>query len=129
LTVIDASIAVDALAERIDRQRIVLEALTTRVQAPQIFAAEVTAGIRGLLLGGHISDRVAARARQRLAVLMLDLQPFAPYAERIWDLRHNLTVYDAWYVAIAERLDQPLVTADAAILGAPGLRCGLIDAR
>jgi predicted nucleic acid-binding protein len=59
----------------------------------------------------------------------MTLHPFGPYADRVWELRENLTVYDAWYVAVAERLGQPLVTADAAILGAPGLRCELIDAR
>jgi predicted nucleic acid-binding protein len=57
------------------------------------------------------------------------LHTFEPYADRVWELRNNLTVYDAWYVAIAERLRQPLLTADAGILGAPGLRCELIDAR
>jgi predicted nucleic acid-binding protein len=71
----------------------------------------------------------AADARKRLGVTRLRLFPFDLFADRVWALRDNLTVYDAWYVALAERLKQPLITADAGILGAPGLRCELIDAR
>lgn len=72
---------------------------------------------------------MAYNARRRLTHVRVRLHPFAPYAERVWELRTNLTVYDAWYVAIAERLDEPLVTADQAILATSGLRCALIDAR
>jgi predicted nucleic acid-binding protein len=94
-----------------------------------LFSAEVTSALRGLLLGGHISEPVATTARARLSMVRMSLHPFLPYADRVWALRSNLTVYDAWYVAIAERLGEPLVTSDAAILGAPGLRCAIVDAR
>jgi predicted nucleic acid-binding protein len=82
-----------------------------------------------MLVRGVIAPGTATDARRHLRRTLLQLHPFGIYAERIWDLRDNLTVYDAWYVAIAERLRQPLVTADSGILGAPGLRCELIDAR
>jgi len=49
--------------------------------------------------------------------------PFEPFAARIWDLRESMTVYDAWYVALAERLGTELVTADRRLAAAPGPRC------
>lgn len=100
-----------------------------RLQVPAIFLAEVTSGLRGLLLRHAITLEDASVARQRLRRTRVRLHTFEPYADRVWELRNNLTVYDAWYVAIAERLGQPLVTADSGILAAPGLRCELIDAR
>jgi predicted nucleic acid-binding protein len=105
------------------------ELLGARLQVPAIFPAEVTAGLRRMLLRGAITGGAAADARRRLEGTLLRLHPYSYYADRIWELRDNLTVYDAWYVAIAERLGQPLVTTDSGILGAPGLRCELIDAR
>ncbi len=54
------------------------------------------------------------------------LLPFAPFEERIWELRHNLTAYDAWYVAVAEALDCPLVTLDIRLSRAPGPTCAFI---
>lgn len=107
----------------------VREVLTGRLQVPAMFPAEVTSGLRGLVIRRQITLEAASDARQRLRRARLRLHPFRYYDERIWELRNNLTVYDAWYVALAERLGQPLVTRDAAILGAPGLRCELIDAR
>lgn len=47
----------------------------------------------------------------------------APFADRVWQLRGNLTVYDAWYVALAERLDTSLVTTDARLSRAAGPAC------
>ncbi len=60
----------------------------------------------------------------------MTLHPFAPFADRVWELRDNLTVYDAWYVAVAERLETLLVTTDARLAGATGPTCEveLVDA-
>lgn len=129
MSVVDASVVADALVRRQGLPAIALTAFAGGVDVPAIFPAEVTSGLRGLLLGGHIDEPVALAARRRLATVRMRLHPFLPYADRIWSLRANLTVYDAWYVAVAERLGQPLVTADAAILRAPDVRCHLIDAR
>jgi hypothetical protein len=51
--------------------------------------------------------------------------PHAPFAPRVWELRGNLTPYDAVYVALAEALDCALVTADARLARAPGIRCAV----
>ena len=58
--------------------------------------------------------------------LDLTLFPFAPFAGRIWDLRSNLTSYDAWYVAVAEALGCRLVTLDARLGRATGPKCEII---
>ena len=60
--------------------------------------------------------------------MRLDLQlfPFAPFAERVWALRHNLTCYDAWYVAVAEAIGCPLVTLDRRLSLAPGPTCRIV---
>jgi predicted nucleic acid-binding protein len=57
--------------------------------------------------------------------MRLDIQlfPFYPFAQRIWDLRSNITSYDAWYVALAEALECPLATLDSKLTGASGVRC------
>ena len=52
--------------------------------------------------------------------------PFVPFASRVWQLRSNLTVYDAWYVALAEALDWPLITLDRRLSRAVGPRCEVI---
>ena len=49
--------------------------------------------------------------------------PFEPFARRVWELRDSLTVYDAWYVALAEWLETELVTADKRLADAAGPRC------
>jgi predicted nucleic acid-binding protein len=46
-----------------------------------------------------------------------------PFAERIWELRHAITSYDAWYVAIAEALRLPLATLDKRLARARGPKC------
>ena len=49
-----------------------------------------------------------------------------PHAERVWALRHNLTAYDAWYVAVAEALDCPLATLDRRLSRASGPACEVL---
>ena len=56
----------------------------------------------------------------------MELYPFTPVARRVWELRANLTSYDAWYVALAEVLDFPLVTLDLKLSRVPGPRCDVI---
>lgn len=94
-----------------------------RWQAPAIFPAEVMSALRGLVLGGHLEEHRANRARWRLAQTRVLLHEFAPYAERVWELRENLTVYDGWYVAVAEALEATLVTTDSRLASASGVRC------
>jgi predicted nucleic acid-binding protein len=69
---------------------------------------------------------MAALAYADVFDLRVELHLFEPFAQRVWDLRENVTAYDAWYVAIAEALEIPLVTLDHRLAAAPGLRCEVL---
>lgn len=99
------------------------------LDVPAIFGAEVMSAVRSWLHRGEISELAAAGAVRALAALRTEEHPLAPFASRIWELRTNLTVYDAWYVALAEALGAVLVTADRRLAGATGPRCEVVDVR
>ena len=94
--------------------------------APELVLAEASNILRRLELAGRLSRFEASSAHAGLLRLNLDLFPFAPFADRVWALRGNLTSYDAWYVAIAEALDCPLVTLDQRLGRASGPRCEIV---
>lgn len=79
--------------------------------------------IRRHEVGGLISSDQAAQAHNDLVDLPIDLFPYEPLAQRVWQLRRNLTSYDAAYVALAEILDAPLITVDRRLAGAAGIAC------
>lgn len=81
--------------------------------APELLDVEVHQVLRGLLRGGVIVESRAAIARVDLAELSLRRYPDAALLSRCWELRDRCTVYDALYVALAERLGARLVTRDA----------------
>jgi predicted nucleic acid-binding protein len=91
--------------------------------APHLVLAEATNVLRRLELAGRLSRLEAGAAVRDLQLLDLQLVPFAPFAERVWELRQNVTSYDAWYVALAEELDLPLATLDHRLAEADGPRC------
>lgn len=91
--------------------------------APYLMPVEVANTLRRAVRAGDLSVDVAALAHGDLIRLRVDLFPYEPHAERVWKLRDNLTAYDAWYVALAEALDLPLVTLDRRVASAPGPRC------
>lgn len=127
MSVLDASLLTDALVVgRPNGEAARVRLATRRIwHAPQLLPVEVLSAIRGLLLGGHIDAAVASVAQERLARTRVRLHPFAPFHERIWQLRANATAYDAWYLALAERLDAPLVTTDPKLAKVPGARCAV----
>ena len=91
-----------------------------QVLAPELLMAETANALRRFELEGRISPPVAHDAYDRLLSMSIELHPFAPYSERIWELRFNLTPYDAWYVAMAEAMDCPLATLDLRMARASG---------
>ena len=93
---------------------------------PELVLVESSNIIRRLELAGNVTDSVAAVTHRNLVRLDVRLYPFAPFADRIWELRHNLTSYDAWYVAIAEMLDCPLITLDQRLSRPTGPTCEFI---
>ena len=91
--------------------------------APHLVLAEATNILRRLELASRLTPLEAVSASRELLELDIDLFPFEPLAERIWELRGNLTAYDAWYVAVAEALSLPLATLDRRLSRASGPSC------
>ncbi len=126
-TVVDASVLVAALLD-IGAAGRWAESIISRMSlaGPELVLAEVSNVLRRLEGAGQITRSEATRAHQDLLLLDLALFPFAPFAERIWLLRLNLTSYDAWYVALAEGLECPLATLDNRLSHAMGPSCEFV---
>ena len=122
--VIDASALVAALVDSGPDGRWALSLIARKgLVGPELLPAEVSNVLRRLELSGKLSTAEATLACNDLQRLNLELFPFAPFAQRVWDLRDNVTSYDAWYVALAEALGCPLATLDRKLMGARGVRC------
>lgn len=93
--------------------------------APHLLPVEVCNVLRRASLAGRLSEEVAVQALGDLLDLHVDLYPFEPFVHRVWALRHALTAYDAWYVALAETLGVELITLDERLARAPGLACSV----
>ena len=113
MVVIDASILVPVLAARWTEARWRAADSGKEWYAVPHFHAEVMSGLRGLLLGGKLDRERAERAVAALIATSVTLIATPALLPRMWELRHNLSPYDAAYVAAAEFLGCPLVTADA----------------
>jgi predicted nucleic acid-binding protein len=127
VTVVDASVLVDALVSSGLHGQLARDELRGRtvLEVPAIFGAEVTSALRTLVLRGELSPLRAATAREQVRTARTIQYPFEPFSDRVWQLRANLTVYDAWYVALAEWLRTDLVTADERLANASGPRCAV----
>jgi predicted nucleic acid-binding protein len=91
--------------------------------APHLLMVEAANILRRSAASGAISAEQASMAHADLLDLRVELFPYAPFAARIWELRENVTCYDAWYVAVAETFNAPLATLDSRLASAPGPRC------
>lgn len=94
--------------------------------APELVLVEATNVLRRLEQSREISHVEASFAHASLLRLELELFPFAPFADRVWELRRNLTCYDAWYVAMAEAFECPLATLDLKLSRASGPTCEIV---
>jgi predicted nucleic acid-binding protein len=144
--VLDASAAVALLADSGPAGQWVETAIAgTSLLAPELLPFEVGNILRRHALAGLLDASAAALAHADLVALPIDLYPYAAVADRVWELRANLTepvfvrncgprklrsssftVYDASYVALAELLAASLVTLDARLVRAPGARCPML---
>lgn len=122
--VVDASVVVAALVDEGEvgwwAEEILLSA---PLAAPQLMPYEVANVLRRAGRSGEISDDSATLAHADLLDLDFELLPHAVTAPRAWELRSNLTMYDAAYVALAELLEAPLATLDERLLCSTGPRC------
>jgi len=89
------------------------------IAAPHLLDTEVAHVLRKHVLGGRLDESRAGEALVDLQELPLDRYAAQPLLPRIWALRHNLSGYDATYVALAEALDAPLVTSERRLLQLP----------
>ena len=125
--VVDASVLVGALADYGREGRWCKRALEQpEIAIPELALAEATNILRRLELSRSISRLEATAAHRDLLRLAVERYPFAPFAGRVWELRSNLTAYDAWYVALAEVLDWPLFTLDRRLSRTSGPLCDVI---
>lgn len=93
------------------------------IHGPELVRAEATNILRRLERAGQITTPEANAAHEDLMQLDMELFTFDVFADRIWELRHNVTSYDAWYVAVAEALNLPLATLDEPLSKARGPTC------
>lgn len=124
MIVVDASVVVYALIDDTAvgdcaRSRLAGEALA----APELLDLEVATVLRRAVLSERLGSRRAAEALGDLAELPVDRAAHLQLMPRVWELRDNVTAYDASYVALAEVRDVTLYTADRRLARAPGLRC------
>ena len=125
--VVDASVLVAFLVDSGDEgtwaESIVAE---NSLIGPELVMVETSNILRRLEQAEELSRSEADGGHRDLLQLDLELFPFAPYAERVWALRHNLTSYDAWYVALAEEVPCPFMTLDRRISRANGPTCEVV---
>jgi predicted nucleic acid-binding protein len=122
--VVDASVLATAIGDDgSDGERARARLVEARLIAPELLDLEVASVWRRAVRAGRMSEMRGSQALADLAALPLARAPHAPLMPRIWELRDNLTVYDAAYVALAEALGAPLLTADRKLTQATGTRC------
>jgi predicted nucleic acid-binding protein len=122
--VVDASVVANALGDdghdgRVARARLVGDDLA----APDLVDVETVAVLRKRWLAGDLTDRRFKSAVEDLQSLEVERYPTLPLMTRAFELRANVTAYDAAYVAVAEHLQCTLLTADERLSTAPGVQC------
>jgi len=124
MLVVDAAFVVAALVDGGPDGTWADALLTTdHLAAPHLLLVEVANILRRAVLSEDLSADAASMAHADLLALRVDLFPYGPFASRVWELRDNVTAYDAWYVALAESLDARLATLDLRLSRATGPRC------
>ena len=122
--VLDASAATEWLLQTKAGARVEARIFSgaATLHAPHLLDIEVAQVLRRYAAAGAITAARGQAALEDLADLALIRYPHEWLLDRVWELRANLTAYDAAYVALAEALDLPLVTCDGRIASAPGHR-------
>ena len=124
MTVLDASAVLEWLLQRPAAEQIERRFLTAAesLYAPHLLDLEVTQVLRRYESQGKLTAERGRQALTDLQDLPLTRVPHDLFLPRIWQLRHNVTAYDAAYLALAEAIPAPLVTCDGRLARAPGHR-------
>jgi predicted nucleic acid-binding protein len=122
MIVLDASAAVDWLLQTSSGKRIEkrIYAPSESLHAPHLLDLEVTQVLRRLTQQGTVSGTRADEAVRDLLDLRVTRYPHLVLLPRIWQLRHNLSAYDAAYVVLSEKLGAPLITRDGRLAHTSG---------
>ncbi|MPZ66788.1 MAG: PIN domain-containing protein [Pseudonocardiaceae bacterium] len=125
MAVIDASVLTAFYAADDPRRDTVAARLAAgdALFAPAHVDAEVVSALRGMAQQNSVLRAAVPGALRHLAGFPIRRMPLAPLLQRMWELRDNVTLYDAAYVALGERLDGPLITCDGKLTAASGPRC------
>jgi predicted nucleic acid-binding protein len=120
--VVDASAVIEVLLNT-DAGETVADRLlnpSETVAAPHLLDVEVLQVLRRYTLAGNLDAERGQQAVEDLRDLPIARYPHEPFVQRIWEMRHNVTAYDAAYIALAEALDCALLTRDERLAAAPG---------
>jgi len=122
--VVDASVLAPAVADGgVDGDDFRARLRGESLAGPDLLRVEVMSMLRRHASAGLLSPAQSDRAMDDLLGLPITVYPGAPLLRRAWVLRRNVTAYDACYIALAEALDCPLLTADRRLANAPMVRC------
>ncbi len=120
MIVVDASAALSALLRRGEARS---ELVGQQVHVPHLVDAEVANGLRRRVAAGQVDADRAWRMLRVWQRLGMTRYPVYSLLARVWELRKNVSAYDACYVALAESLGCGVLSADARLAQAPGTRC------
>lgn len=128
MIVLDASAAVAVLLnldEGVDRIRARMDEALDGLHVPHLFEIEVMSALRRYALAQRLSDRRSVELLEDLTTMNIIRYSHTALLPRVWELRANVSAYDAAYIALAETLEAPLVTRDERLSRAPGIRAAV----
>lgn len=126
MLVVDASVIAPAIADAgVDGETFRARLRGETIAGPDLLRIEVLSVMRRQASAGSLTVAQANAAIQDLMDIPVSVYPSAALLRRMWALRNDVTAYDACYVALAEALDCPLLTADAHLAKAPRARCAI----
>ena len=120
MIVVDASAALAALVNAGPSRRTLA---SEQLHVPHLIDSEIANGLRRLVASGAVDPGSAWTALNAWPRLGMVRYPVFGILGRIWELRENLSAYDASYVALAESLGCALLTSDGRLARAPGMDC------
>lgn len=124
MIVVDASVLVNVLGDDGDDGRRARDRLAAQsLAAPDLVDLEVAAVFRKFCAAKRFDAQRASQALSDLRDLRMDRIPHRELIRRCWELRQNVTIYDASYIAVAELFGATLVTADVRLAKVPGAKC------